>query len=491
MKKFVRGYLPASLGLVVGAYLSLPKVAWAAGGSGESLGSILPMWSVIPFVGILLSIALGPLLNFHWWEHNMGKVSLFWGLLFLLPFALGYGFETAVYNILHMYVIDYIPFIILLAGLFVISGGIIVRGSLQATPKHNMAMLLIGSILASCIGTTGASMVLIRPLIRANLCRTHKLHTIVFFIFLVSNIGGSLTPIGDPPLFLGFLHGVPFFWTLALLPMFIINVAALLIVYWLLDSYFYKKEQESPSVAAAQEDCKEPVRIGGLVNLVFLFGVITAVIMSGLLTKSPAFFNEQTQTLRGIPLFTGHGHTLELAWINLTRDSIIILMAVFSWFATPLALRKENHFTWGPIKEVAILFAGIFATIIPAIAILQARGGELGVSSAAQFFWATGMLSSFLDNAPTYLAFLSLAGGLGLQSGVWTDLGFVNPHVLQAISAGAVFMGANTYIGNAPNFMVRSIAEENQIKMPSFFGYMAWSACILLPLFLLNTWLFF
>ncbi|KYZ78020.1 sodium:proton antiporter [Anaerosporomusa subterranea] len=481
-------------GIVFALLLALPQIALAAGGeAGKNLGNMLPMWSVIPFVGILLSIALGPLVNLHWWEHNMAKVSLFWGLLFLLPFALGFGAETAVYNILHMYVIDYIPFIILLAGLFVISGGIIVRGSLVGAPKLNTIVLLIGSVLASCIGTTGASMVLIRPLIRANLCRTNKVHTIVFFIFTVSNIGGSLTPIGDPPLFLGFLHGVPFFWTMKMLPLFFLNITLLLAAYYLLDSFLYKKEQQSLVNSAPAEISteNEPVRVVGLINIVFLFGVIAAVILSGVLAKSPLFYDASREAVRGITLFTSHGHSVVLAWINLARDVMIIFMAVLSWKVTPMSLQKDNCFTWGPIKEVAVLFAGIFATIIPAIAILQARGGELGVNTPVQFFWASGMLSSFLDNAPTYLAFLSLAGGLGLTSGVWTDLGYVTPQVLLAISAGSVFMGANTYIGNAPNFMVRSIAEENQIKMPSFFGYMAWSVCILLPLFVLNTLLFF
>lgn len=487
------GLTKSMMGLFFSIAIGMPEVAWAAG-AGDSLGSILPMWSVVPFIGILLSIAICPLVNVHWWEHNMGIVSVFWALLFLLPFALGMGVETAIYNIFHICVIDYIPFIVLLAGLFVISGGIIVRGTLVGTPSLNTTVLLIGSILASCIGTTGASMVLIRPLIRAIACREKKAHTIVFFIFIVSNIGGSLTPIGDPPLFLGFLHGVPFFWTLKLLPMFIINICLLLAVYWLIDSFFYKKEQQANSALRAEkcaEANKEPIHIGGLVNLLFLFGVIIAVILSGLLAKAPLFYDAKHEIARGIALFTSHGHTIILSWLSVARDGFIILMALLSWRMTPKSLRSDNCFSWGPIKEVAILFAGIFATIIPAIAILQARGGELGVSSPAQFFWAAGLLSSFLDNAPTYLAFLSLAGGIGLNSGVWTDLGYVAPLVLLAISAGSVFMGANTYIGNAPNFMVRSIAEENGIRMPSFFGYMLWSASILVPLFILNTLLFF
>jgi len=493
MKKIkFSNFLYALTGLVFSWVVTSPEIAWATDSSSDSLGNMLPLWSVIPFIGILLSIAICPLVNAHWWEHNMDNTGLFWGLLFLVPFAIGFGIDTAFYSILHIYVIDYIPFIILLAGLYTISGGIIIRGSLVGTPPLNTGILLIGALFASCIGTTGASMLLIRPLIRANICRTNKVHTIVFFIFLVCNIGGSLTPIGDPPLFLGFLHGVPFFWTMKLLPLFLLNVVLLLTVYWLFDSYLHKREQQTLSnTAVVCKPVKEPVRVGGLINLVFLLGVIAAVILSGLLTKSTLFYDADSEVLRGINLFSSHGHTVVLAWINVARDGLILLMALLSWKMTPMKLRKDNHFTWGPIEEVAVLFAGIFATIIPAIAILQALGSQLGVNTPAQFFWASGLLSSFLDNAPTYLTFLSLAGGLGLSSGVWTDLGYVTPQVLLAISAGSVFMGANTYIGNAPNFMVRSIAEENNIKMPSFFAYMAWSTGILIPLFILNTVLFF
>ncbi|KYZ76207.1 sodium:proton antiporter [Anaerosporomusa subterranea] len=473
--------------LLVGLLYFPSSVALAA--SGESLGNQLPMWSVIPFAGILLSIALFPLLAPHFWEHNMGKVSLFWSIAFFVPFLMGYGFDRAVYQLLHIYVIDYIPFIILLTGLFAISGGITVRGSLTGTPLLNTTILAIGSVLASIIGTTGASMLLLRPLIRALACRRNKAHTIVFFIFIVSNIGGSLTPIGDPPLFLGFLHGVTFFWTLKLLPLFLLNVSVLLVVYFVLDSYLLRRERGS--LLAASSRRHQPISIAGMNNFILLAGVIGAIVLSGTFAKHPFFFDAAAGHDRGIPLFAIDGHMLVMPLMNVFRDGIILLLAWFSMRSTPIRLRKENNFTWNPIKEVAILFAGIFATIIPAIAILQARGGELGVTSAAQFFWASGALSSFLDNAPTYLTFLSLAGGLGLNAGVWTDLGFVTPEVLMAISAGSVFMGANTYIGNAPNFMVRSIAEENEIKMPSFFGYMAWSGCVLIPLFILDTLIFF
>lgn len=489
MVAFVRRCLVYLIPLLVGVFSFLPSVALAA--SGESLGHQLPMWSVIPFAGILLSIALFPLLNPHWWEHNIGKVSLFWSVVFFVPFLIGYGFDRAVYQLLHIYVIDYIPFIILLGGLFVISGGITVRGSLTGTPVLNTVILAIGSILASVIGTTGASMLLIRPLIRALGCRRYKVHTIIFFIFIVSNIGGSLSPIGDPPLFLGFLHGVSFFWTLRLFPLFLMNVAILLGVYFFLDSYFLRREGGLMAAPAADSCGKQPVSVAGLSNFVLLAGVICAVVLSGIFAKHPLFYDTVAGHDRGIPLFTVDGHTLVMPLMNVCRDGLILLLGWFSLGSTPVSLRKENNFTWGPIKEVAILFAGIFATIIPAIAILQARGGELGVTSPAQFFWASGALSSFLDNAPTYLTFLSLAGGLGLKAGVWTDLGYVTPEVLMAISAGSVFMGANTYIGNAPNFMVRSIAEENEIKMPSFFAYMGWSVCVLIPLFIVNTLVFF
>lgn len=494
------GMRPGFLALVIGTIVAAiwPAVGYAAGtgiGSEPSLGNILPLWSVVPFVGILLSIALGPLVNAHWWEHNMGKVSLFWGIVFSVPFVLGYGLDVGLYNLLHIYVVDYIPFIVLLAGLFVIAGGIIIRGSLVGTPYFNAVILAIGAVLSSVIGTTGSSMLLIRPLIRANAFRRVKAHTIVFFIFLVSNIGGSLTPIGDPPLFLGFLHGVPFFWTLRIIAPFLVNCAILLVAYIAIDRYFYQRETmftERGSInASTSNENAAKVSFGGLYNITFLLGVIAAVIFSGVFAQHPLFFDAPSGSAWGLPIMTSNGHTLVMPWINLARDLFIILMAVLSLKVTPRQLRADNHFTWGPIREVAVMFAGIFTTIIPALAILKARGGELGVTSPAQFFWAAGLLSSFLDNAPTYLTFASLAGSLGATVGVWTDLGIIDAEILLAISCGSVFMGANTYIGNAPNFMVRSIAEENGIKMPSFFGYMGWALALLIPLFVLDSWLFF
>ena len=465
-----------------------------------------PVWSIAPFVGMLLSIALGPLINAHWWENNIGKVSLFWTLLFALPAAAMLGANTALYELLHIIILDYVPFLILVAALFIIAGGINIAGDLPHTPLANSLMLLAGAILASFVGTTGATMLLIRPIITANRERKRTMHTIIFLIFLVSNIGGVLTPVGDPPLFIGFLHGVPFFWTLHAVIPWITNVVLLLVVYFMMDVHFYRQHMKETGEAeptfAAMLSLSKPVdqcqtvtcgkvKVSGLQNLLFLLGTLGAIILSGLLATHPLFFDEALKEARGIGIMSEHGHELVVPYVNLLRDGIIIAMAWLSWKCTKQSVRVQNNFTWGPIVEVAILFAGIFATIVPALKLLQVRGGELGVNSAMQFFWAAGVLSSFLDNTPTYLAFLSLAGQMGAQSGILTDLGMVSEKILLAVSCGSVFMGANTYIGNAPNFMARSIAEENGIKMPSFFGYMGWSICILIPLFILDTFLFF
>ena len=485
-----------SLTILLGMFLvpAFDTVALAAEAASEApdLGKILPVWMVMPFVGILLSIALGPLVNVHWWEHNQAKVSLFWAAAFFLPFSLLLDFSSGIYYSLHVYIIDYIPFIILLASLFVISGGIIIRGSLKGTPLFNSGLILLGTLLASWIGTTGASMLLIRPIIRANEFRKAKAHTIIFFIFLVSNIGGSLTPLGDPPLFLGFLHGVPFFWTLKLFWPFLMSMIILLITYYAIDTHFYRQEPAlREPIPCGCDTKKEDICVNGLVNLILLGGVIAAVVLSGVYSKEPMFFDATHNSYTGIGLMTLHGHTLVFPYINLLRDGFIVLMGLLSLKLTPAGVREDNHFTWGPIKEVGILFAGIFLTIIPPMAILQSQGAALGVTQPWQFFWVTGALSSFLDNAPTYLTFLSVAVGLGAKSGVVTDMGIVPEQILLAISCGAVFMGANSYIGNAPNFMVKSIAEENKIKMPSFFGYMIWSIAILIPTFAALTFVFF
>ena len=450
-------------------------------------GAKLPLWSVIPFVGILLSIAIIPLINFHFWEHNYGKFSLAWALIFALPYLAVFR-GPAFYDILHIYLIDYIPFIILLWGLYTVAGGILVRGTIRGTPIVNLILLLIGTAIASWVGTTGASMLLIRPIIRANAYRKSKVHLIVFFIFLVSNIGGSLTPLGDPPLFLGFLHGVPFFWTTAaLFPQMLFICVLLLVLFFILDTILFKREGGQ----VPDDGVKEPIRVDGLFNLIFLFGIVGAVFMSG------------TLKLGEVNILGVH-----VAWQSLLRDVTIVAMGLLSLKFTPYKgeLRKANGFTWEAIVEVAKLFAGIFMTIVPALAILKAgeHGALSGLIRAVKepfhYFWVTGILSSFLDNAPTYLTFFNTALGKlqlsedlvpGILTGALTDphhLEFVR--LLTAISIGAVFMGANTYIGNAPNFMVKSIAEGSGIKMPSFFGYMAWSVCILVPLFVVVTFVF-
>ncbi|MEE8340862.1 MAG: sodium:proton antiporter [Candidatus Neomarinimicrobiota bacterium] len=442
-------------------------------------GALLTIAWTIPFAGILLSIAILPLVAAHFWHNNYGKISLFWVLTFLIPFFFAYGIETTVYEILHIMLLDYIPFIILLLSLFTISGGIRLKGTLVGTPTLNVIIFVIGTILASWMGTTGAAMLLIRPLIRANQHREHKVHVIVFFIFLVANIGGSLTPLGDPPLFLGFLKGVDFFWTTtAMLKPMIFMVVSLLIIFLFIDSKYYGMEDHSKKPSLEKN---EKLGIEGSINFLFLFGVIGAVLMSGVWNPhiSITFFN------------------VELTLPNVLRDSLLLILTALSWIYTSKSLRKENQFTWFPIQEVAKLFAGIFITIIPAIVILQA--GTKGALSAIinsvssngepvnyMYFWATGVLSSFLDNAPTYLVFFNTAGGDALEL-----MGTLSQTLL-AISAGAVFMGANSYIGNAPNFMVKSIAEEQNISMPSFFGYMLkYSIPILIPLYILITYIFF
>lgn len=458
-------------------------------GEQHNLGESLPIWSVLPFVGMLLSIAIFPLVKPEWWEHHMLKVVIFWSFVFLVPFGIVFGGEMLIFNILEIILLDYLPFIILLFGLFVVAGGIILRGTLIGTPKVNIVLLLLGTILASWVGTTGASMLLIRPVIRANQWREKKTHIIVFFIFLVSNIGGCLTPVGDPPLFLGFLRGIPFFWTLKLVPMFLLNTVILLTVLYFIDHYYYKKELASGrSPRDVMDDGpKKPLRVEGLHNLIFMGMIIGAVILNGILPNFAAFADQVTGEIYGIHVFEG----VVVGYNSILQMVIILTAAFLSMKTTKKIIRSDNCFTWACIKEVATLFIGIFITMIPALALLKANGSSLGVTNPLEFFWATGALSSFLDNAPTYLVFLTTAGSIGMTTGLVTAVGTVSVKVLMAISAGAVFMGANTYIGNAPNFMVRSIAEENKIEMPSFFGYMLWSICFLIPLFLIDTLIFF
>jgi len=457
-------------------------------GVANGIGQSLPVWTVIPFAGILLSIALCPLLTPRFWHQHFGKASVFWALLFALPFLFEYQ-GVAFYKILEIFLIDYIPFIILLWGLFTISGGIVVRGSLRGTPIVNTAMLSIGTILASCMGTTGASMVMIRPVLRANKKRVKKAHIICFFIFLVANIGGSLTPLGDPPLFLGFLHHVPFFWvTTHILPHMLAATLILLGIFYAVDLHFFRKE--GSFTPAIDKDKRETFSIEGVSNFALLAGVVTVILISG-------YWRPGHLSVFGV----------EVHYQNMLRDGMIIILGLLSLYFTPKRLREANEFSWFPIIEVAKLFAGIFVTIIPALAILKAgTEGALAflitvVETPAHYFWASGGLSSFLDNAPTYLTFFNMAlGKVGIAetavpAALAAGTATANPvfiSYLTAISAGAVFMGANTYIGNAPNFMVKSIAEEAGVKMPSFFGYMfKYSIPILIPVFIIVTYIFF
>lgn len=441
-------------------------------------GSLSPLWGV-PFAGILLSIALMPLLAPSFWHHHYGKVSAAWALAFLLPFAALHGPALAGTQLMHALVAEYIPFIVLLTTLFTVAGGIHIRGNLHGAPGLNTAILAIGAVLASFMGTTGASMLLIRPLIRANDNRVHRVHVVVFFIFIVSNVGGSLTPLGDPPLFLGFLKGVDFFWTARnILPdtMFVLGV--LLVLFYLIDRHYYRKEGILPVDPTPDT---RGIGFDGAANFWLLAGVVALVLMSGFWKSGVHFDVAGTEV--GLP--------------GLLRDAGLIAITLVSLKITAKSVHQANQFEWGPMAEVAKLFAGIFLTIIPVIAMLKAgtQGPFGAVVSAvtrpdgqpdpAMYFWATGALSSFLDNAPTYLVFFNTAGGdpAALMTTYATTLA--------AISAGAVFMGANTYIGNAPNLMVKAIAESRGVRMPSFFGYMAWSMAILLPLFVLSTFLFF
>jgi Na+/H+ antiporter NhaD/arsenite permease-like protein len=466
-----------------------------------TIGQTLPIWSSVPFLGMLLSIALFPLLAPQFWLDHYPKVTAFWALVLAIPFLLFFKHQAS-HEILHVFIIDYIPFIILLWALYTISGGILIDGEFNGKPVPNTLFLLTGTFLASWIGTTGASMLLIRPVLRANANRRYKVHTVVFFIFLISNIGGALTPLGDPPLFLGFLHGVPFFWTFRIIKPMLLVVVFVLLVYYILDSILYSREQSmslngntyestsgparKPATTARLDNGfqKRPFRIHGLYNLILIAGVAGGILMSGLVKLGEV-------NILGV-------HT-EL--LNLIRDSILILMGLLSLKMTPEVIREAHSFTWEPIKEVAILFAGIFMTIIPTLAML--RAGTAGafaflikaVQEPSHYFWMSGGLSSFLDNAPTYLTFFNTAlgnffPGIPEQEAVHQLIAHKEVYLV-AISCGAVFMGANTYIGNAPNFMVKSIAEENKIQMPHFFGYMGYSIAILIPAFILVTIIFF
>jgi len=581
------------------------------------------LW-VIPFVGMLLSIAVMPLVAPHFWHGNYGKVAAGWIVVFAIPFLATFK-GPALYEILHIVLLDFVPFIILLGALFTAAGGICLKGSLRGSPGVNTLILFIGTALASWMGTTGAAMLLIRPILRANAWRKHQVHVVVFFIFLVANIGGSLTPLGDPPLFLGFLKGVDFFWTMKLLPVMAPVSLVLLVIFYFFDTYKFKDEGTPPD-----DGEKQPLRLEGSFNFAMIACIIGAILFSkslgdstfkdklvgeekigielttsdsnnpeikgaliildqkdrnpdSLLIKksdgsevkvdvksitsrktpekaiAPSKLHEleakmdlahealkntdvndpeyettrkahftavkKVNSLRGKiahdentgpHIHIGHDH-ITVPWSNIVRDGLLILIAIISLMYTPMYrmekdehghevpatgeeennVRAANGFTWEPILEVAKLFIAIFICMIPALKILQAGvDGELkvvilavqsstNIPDNAMYFWFTGVLSSFLDNAPTYVVFFNTAGG--------DPATLMGPmaQTLLAISCGAVFMGANTYIGNAPNFMVKAIAEENGVKMPSFFGYMAWSVCILIPVFILVTYFYF
>ncbi len=470
---------------VIALAAGAPEGGGHAGGAPHLDGSQLGLIWALPFAGMLLSIAVFPLVMPHFWEHHFGKISAMWIVVVVGPFLVLFGWQLTLFEALHLMLLEYLPFIILLLALFTVAGGIHFAGSFQGSPLSNTAFLAGGTFIASWTGTTGASMLLIRPVMRANKDRQHKVHVIIFFIFLVSNIGGSLTPLGDPPLFLGFLKGVSFFWpTIHMFWPMALMAACLLVVFFAMDTFLYRREGGPQRRAAALEAApRQPTNIGinGWPNVALLGGIVGAVLISGVWHP-------------GIGFDVYHVH-VELQ--NLLRDLLLLLITWVSWRFTDREHRRANEFNWHPILEVAKLFAGIFATIVPVIAILKA--GENGALSAvigavtdeagqplnAMYFWLTGILSSFLDNAPTYLVFFNAAGGdaqelMGPLAGT-----------LLAISAGAVFMGANSYIGNAPNFMVKAIAESSGIRMPSFFGYLLWSGLILVPLFGLVTLVFF
>lgn len=421
------------LGTFFMVMLLTPTYVWAAESHASAMQ--VPVWLCIPFAGLLLCIAVMPLLRAEWWEAHQPLVVFMWIILLVVPFAIVYGAGDTFETVLECIVNDYLTFIVLLFGLFCVSGNITVGGDFAGSPRVNVCLLALGTLLSSCIGTTGASMLMVRPVIKMNSWRKRKRHIMVFFIFLISNMGGCLTPIGDPPLLMGFMRGVPFFWSMHLLPILIFNLVILLFVFYHLDKKAYRKD--------IAEGRKPDISRPG-----------TEFYIEGL-------------------------------------HNIILLAAFLSFKTTDSSIRTKNHFTWGAIKEVAVLFIGIFITMQPALMLLKSVGPNLGISEPYQMFWATGALSSFLDNTPTYLVFLTTAGTLGLTGGITTALGQIPVNLLEAISCGAVFMGANTYIGNAPNFMVKAISDENGVNMPSFFGYILWSLAFLVPVFILDMLVFF
>ncbi len=470
-----RGFILIKKLALAAVAAALPAVSQAASINGADLA----LWWALPFAGILLSIALCPLFASEFWHHHFGKVAVFWALCCAIPLFMSFGSHTAVGAIAHAILGDYVPFLLFVGALFVVAGGIHIKGSFVGKPVVNAAFLLIGAFFANLMGTTGAAMLMLRPLIAANENRRYKTHTFIFFIFIVANIGGCLTPLGDPPLFLGFLRGVDFFWTtIHLLPPLLLVLAVLTVIYLAIDGYFYRKEVAEGTFKAPAE--KVPFGIDGGINFLWLAGIVGAVLMSGI-WKSDVHFEVLS---------------VHMTLPGLVRDSLFVLFAVLSLVTTPKAAREANQFNWDAILEVAKLFFGIFICIVPVLEMLRAGSAgafaplvalvtnEAGEFNNVMFFWMTGTLSAFLDNAPTYLAFFNLAGGD--PASLMTE----HARTLAAVSMGAVFMGAVTYIGNAPNFMTVAIAKERGIKMPSFFGYMLWSVGILFPTFLVMDLLF-
>ncbi len=464
----VRPQLAGPTALLLAA-LPLPALAVGVESAGGPNGADLPLLWALPFAGLLLSIAIVPLVNAHFWHAHFGKVVVAWSVALIVPFAVTFGAEFTTRRVVHVIVDEYVPFVVILFALYTIAGGICVRGSFVGTPALNTGILALGGGIASLMGTTGASMLLIRPLLTANEARPHKVHTIVFFILLVGNVGGALSPLGDPPLFIGFLKGVDFFWTVRNLAAPTALVAgALLAIYFALDTWLYRKDGR-PAIAAVEGS---RVTVEGSINLLLMVPMIGAVLMSGLWHPGVEF-----------DVLGAH-----LVLEKLLRDVLLVALALGSLAMTPKAIRVHNGFHWAPIVEVAKVFAGIFLTIVPVLAMLGAgRDGALAgvvnmvIDSAGEprnlaMFWTTGILSAFLDNAPTYLVFFNLAGGDA------NDLMTAHNLSLTAISMGAVYFGALTYIGNAPNFMIKAVAEDRGVAMPSFFGYVAIASAVMLPL---------
>jgi Na+/H+ antiporter NhaD/arsenite permease-like protein len=428
----------------------------------------IPVWALIPFVVMLLCIAIGPLVAEHWWENNKNKLIV--SLVLGVPTAIWLCLNGMSHDLMHQMIFDYVPFIILLTALFTVTGGIHLSGDIPAKPSVNTLFLGIGLILASIMGTTGAAMLLIRPLIETNKERKNKVHTILFFIAIVANCGGLLTPLGDPPLFLLYLKGAPFTWFLNLFVEWAFAGILLLVIYYFVDSYCYKQEKKEDLIKDFQR--VKPLRLSGNINFLYLAAIVCAV----------AFINPGT-----IPAM-GEEHAP--IYMKLLREIVLVVIILASLFTTSKKVREDNKYSWGPIIEVAVLFLGIFATMTPALLFLKEAAPNLGLTESWQFYYCTGALSSFLDNAPTALAFHSVASGLPVVEGATLVAG-IPEILLKAISIGAVFFGAMTYIGNGPNFMVKAIAEENKIEMPSFFGYMIkFSLIVLLPVYIITQLIF-